>query len=388
MPADTRRAPARWSFEDADGHSSQGEGEAAIDDAGIGVGPVRVAFLDADSLAAAGHAIELGLWPAGRLTISGLGRRFETFAAELRKARNRARVAGLLAHAPSPPETFEGDVLTAGPASPVEAQVYSSHVTFVTGDSDPWQLPLGALQQIESRDDPPAVALVTASGSTVVGGLGRRRDAFLRAVTEARDAQARTLADYTGRPGFADGLGRPGSRVTGFDYLLERCSSAERHAGARRIVALASGGEPRIGFVELLDPDGDSLRARAELPKPWASFLLVPIGDRVVFELLAGPTAATYLFEGEIESVNRDLQQLHFRRAALALTAAEAELTPDNPHRLALRRLAPLQRLRATTRGRIVHAENWGAALEQALAERGPGGVLMADRQPVALEGK
>jgi hypothetical protein len=87
-----------------------------------------------------------------------------------------------------------------------------------------------------------------------------------------------------------------------------------------------------------------------------------------VLEILAGPGAATYVFRGEIGAVSRDLQALHFRRAPLALTPQQAEVTPANPHRLALRRLEPLIRLRACTTARIVHNEGWAAALTQALA--------------------
>ena len=86
------------------------------------------------------------------------------------------------------------------------------------------------------------------------------------------------------------------------------------------------------------------------------------------YQILAGPAAATYLFRDEIEAVNRDLQQLHFRRAPLALTADEAELTPSNPQRLALRRLEPLQRLRSSTTARLIHNEGWQNALRGALA--------------------
>ena len=49
------------------------------------------------------------------------------------------------------------------------------------------------------------------------------------------------------------------------------------------------------------------------------------------------------MFDSSPDAVNRNLQLLHFRRAGLALIAAQAELTPDSPLRLALRRLAPLQ---------------------------------------------
>src|SRR6185436_755076 len=144
---------------------------------------------------------------------------------------------------------------------------------------------------------------------------------------------------YTGRDGFADGQGVPRGALEGFDYLLERSSSPERLTGAKALLALAAGGEPRLGYAQLLDPDSETVEARAPLPHHWASFLLVPVGPRVVLEILAGPSAATYVFEGDIADISRDLQQLHFRRAQLALSEAHAAITPDNAHRLALRKL-------------------------------------------------
>ena len=110
------------------------------------------------------------------------------------------------------------------------------------------------------------------------------------------------------------------------------------------------------------------MQSPSQLPPNWAAFLLAPIGSVTVLEILAGPSAATYVFRGEIDKVNRDLQLLHFRRAPLALTAEQAQLTPDNPHRLALRRLDPLQRLRSITVGRLVHTAGWEAALRDQLS--------------------
>jgi hypothetical protein len=81
---------------------------------------------------------------AGRLVLTELGRRFDTFTRALRLARNQARVAGLLAHGPAMPEVFDGAMLSSGSAQPVELQVYPTHITIVPGDSDPWQLPFGA----------------------------------------------------------------------------------------------------------------------------------------------------------------------------------------------------------------------------------------------------
>lgn len=369
MNDDTRRARAQWRLEDARGASlGHGEAEAVIDGDGLHVGTVSAAFLDADELRAADYRIELGLWPSGRLSLSALGRRFDTFAASLRSARNRARVAGLLAHAPAPPEVFSGTLLQSAAAEPVELLVFATHLTIVPDAGDPWQIPLGALDDVSLVEDPPGVALLAADAHTRIGGLGRRRDTFRASVLGQRDAQAQLLARYTGRRGFADGLGLPRDRVSDFEALLGHCSSPERLEGAQRLLGLASGDEPRIGFVQLLDRDAELLQARVELPENWASFLLVPVRDRVAFEILSGPSAATYVFEGRIDALNRDLQQLHFRRAALALSDAAAVITPENPHRLALRRLVPLQRLRAATRARVIHDERWSDALGSALA--------------------
>jgi hypothetical protein len=98
----------------------------------------------------------------------------------------------------------------------------------------------------------------------------------------------------------------------------------------------------------------------------------------VACELLAGPAAATYVFRGAVDDVNGSLQLLHFRRAPLALTAEQAELTLDNPYRLALRRLEPLQRLRASMVGRIIHNDGWKDSLHEVLATESESAIIPA----------
>jgi hypothetical protein len=214
--------------------------------------------------------------------------------------------------------------------------------------------------------------LETDATPTVIGLLGRRRDAFHASVAERLEQQRRLLAELTGQPGFADGRGVPQGSIHGFDRLLERHTAPERVTCVSALLAAADA-EPRLGFVQLLDPDAEALQSPTALPEHWAAFLLVPTGALVVLEILAGPAAATYVFKGEIEAVNRDLQALHFRRSPLALTDEQAVVTPVNPHRLALRRLAPLQRLRACITARIIHTEGWAKALRSALGlEGGP----------------
>ena len=367
MSSDVRRAPAAYVLRGT-AAAQQGEGEAVIGDDALSVGPVTVSFLDADALRAADYRIEMDLWPSGRLEPSQLGRRFDTFRAALARARSQARVAGLLAHGIEMPEVFGGALLDGRTASAAEFQIYATHLTVVPEGADPFQVPHGALTGVAVSDDPPSVVLETTGGRTVAGQLGRKRDAFRDAVSKRRDAQARLLEALTGVAEFADGLALPGSRVRGFDALLSRVTAAERAEGAATLMGAAKGGEPRLGFAQLLDPDAEAVQPATPLPENWAAFLLVPVGKVAAFEVLAGPSAATYVFEGDPDTVGRDLQALHLRRGPLALTDKEAELTPANPYRLALRRLEPLARLRKATRARVIHIEGWAEALKRALA--------------------
>lgn len=367
MIAEGRRARASFALSDTNAAVVQsGEAEAVIGDDALSVGPVTVSFLDADSLSAADYRIELSLWPGGRLVLTQVGRRFDTFAQELRRVRSQARVAGLLAHGITMPEVFSGAVLSDGGQRPSEFQVYDTHVTVVPIDGDPWQLPLGAMTAVRAQQEPPGVALETTAGLTMLGQLARRREACHAAIVERREAQRRLLAELTGQSGFTDGWGVDRTAVRGFEQLLNRFTAPERASCSSALRAAATA-DPRLGFVQLLDPDSEGLRSPAPLPENWAVFLLVPAGSLTVLEILAGPAAATYVFRGEMNAVNRDLQLLHFRRAPLALTAEQAELTPGNPHRLALRKLEPLRRLRSTTVARLIHNDGWADALRAVL---------------------
>jgi hypothetical protein len=340
---------------------------ALIGDDGLSVGPVSISFLDADALRAADYTIKLDLWPEGRLVLTQLGRRFDRFTGELRRVRNQCRVAGLLAHGITLPEVFPGAVLNDAATRPADLHVYDTHVTIVPEEGDPWQVPLGAVSAVSAAEDPPVVKLQSDAAATTIGLLARRRDEFHRAVSRRMGEQQRVLAELTGQPGFADGRGVARARIRGFDGLVERFTAQDRVSCANALLAAAKG-EPLLGFVQLLDPDAEAIQSPTALPANWAAFLLVPIGALVVLEILAGPSAATYVFKGQVEVVNRDLQALHFRRAPLALTEQQAKVTPANPHRLALRRLEPLQRLRACTTARLVHNEGWAESLRSALS--------------------
>jgi hypothetical protein len=364
--AEPRRAAAAFELLDATGNVRRaGDGEALIGDDALSVGAVTVSWLDADRLTAADYRLELHLWPEGRLVLRQLGRRFDTFVHELRRVRNQARVAGMLAHGVTMPDVYEGAIL--GPeVRPAELQVYDTHVTVVPEDDDPWQVPLGAVTSVREEGEPPGITLVTPASLTTFGRLGRQREACLAAITERRDAQQHMLAELTGNAGFSDGRGLRPTEVSDFTGLVERFTAPERAPCARTLLDEARA-DPRIGFVQLLDPDREGLQPAAPLPGNWAVFLLVPVGAGTVLEMLAGPSAATYVFRDEIDAVNRDLQLLHFRRAPLALSEEQATISADNPHRLALRKLEPLKRLRPAIVARIIHNERWTSATHDTL---------------------
>src|SRR5689334_2562822 len=129
---DARRAAATYARLDGAGRVvEEGSGTALVDAERLHVGPLVAAHLDADALRIADHRLTIDLWPSGQLVIAGLGRRFDSFARALAQARNRARVAGLLAHGLSAPEIFDGAVLDATRHGRAEIHVYDTHVTIV-----------------------------------------------------------------------------------------------------------------------------------------------------------------------------------------------------------------------------------------------------------------
>ena len=367
---ETRKARAVYALYDAGGGiAASGEADAEAGDEALTVGSVALNWLDADTLRAAGYSVTLDRWPAGRLVLSQLGRRFEAFAAAAREARDRARVAGLLAHGLDEPLPFSGAVLEPAPVREARLLLYATHLTVVPKEDEPFQVPYGAIAGLHMDSARHAVALETTGGSILLGQLGRRIDAFHSALGAGRGAQAKRLGDLTGETVFADGQGVSRSALNRVDELARAFAAPERAAGLPALLGPADPPQAvRFGFVELLDLDERLAPAARGLPEHLASFLLVPVRGHVVLEILAGPSAATYVFSGDVEEINRDLQALHFRRRPLALSGKEAELTTSNPYRLALRKLPALQRLRAATCARLNHGSGWEAALAKAIS--------------------
>lgn len=373
---ETRRALCTFETEGLTGASGSGDGEALVDDDGLSVGGVRVEFLDVDAFTDERRVLSLGLHPCGQLRLSMLARRHETFSRALGEARDAARVRGLLAHGLGVPDRFDGTLLEPGPARDARLLVWPTHVTVIPAGGDPFQIPLGSVDEVRFVEGTWEVVLATGAGEFHFGRLARRTDAFARAVREVRSAMLERCARASGTRLFADGRPVPAKELgAAFERLLVSFSAPERLDGARQIVKRAGLDSCALGLAELLDPDDEGLAAKVELPENTAAFLLAGTGGLAVLELLSGPSAATYVFRGTTAAVAGDLAAIHFRRRALALTAAEVNGLAGRPYRLALRRLEPLKRLRAATAARLIHDEGWGEALARALSKTSPTGT-------------
>ena len=350
--SETRKATGTWRFTDSAGSVTAGEAAAlVIGDDAVSAGPRSVAYLDADRFAVLDRTIELTVHPSGRLVLSMLGRRHDTFVATLREAWLTRRVAGMLAHGIEAPTSFRGVVV--GPAPlPAQLLLFTTHLTVAPDDGDPWQIPLGAVTSVRHDADDWTIDIAAYGEVFRFGQLARQTSAFARAVDDGVTKSRAALGAENESSLFSDGAGVPASKLPAFTSLLERWSSPERLEAAKAIAAKA--GDPRIGLVKIVDIDGGMLAANDPLPGNVAAFLLAPLGSRVVVEILSGPSAATYVFDGDVDAINRDLQQLHFRRRPLQLSDAELA-SQESDYRLAARKLEPLRRLRAAARDRILH---------------------------------
>jgi hypothetical protein len=218
---ETRRAICLFETEGLSGASRSGQGEALVDDDGVGVGGVRIEFLDADTLTDERRVLTLGLHPSGQLRLSMLARRHATFAKALAEARDSARVRGLLAHGLGVPERFDGAILEPGPARDARLLVWPTHVTVVPAGSDPIQIPLGSVAEVRFVEGTWEVVLATETGAFHFGRLARRTDAFARSVQKARAAMLELCARASGTRLFADGRPVPAKDLgSDFERLL------------------------------------------------------------------------------------------------------------------------------------------------------------------------
>jgi len=373
---EARRATGAYQLDGRSGEGAgrSGEGAIEISDAGVTAGPIAVELLDVESIIEAERVLTLTLWPEGELRLWHLARRHDTFTTALGDAWVKARVTGMLAHGVAAPERFDGALVEPEPGRPARLLVYATHLTVAADGLEPFQIPFGAMTDLSFKEDAWRIVVDTTAGRFAFGQLARRSEQLFRTLAGAAEAQERRLAQATGLDVFADGTGVPASRLHGFDAHLGRLCAPERLEGARWLASRA-GAAARLGVVELLDPDSEGLAAAVPLPSNLATFLIAPVGEHVVLELLSGPSAATYVFgagadpqgSGAADAIEADLRALHFRRGPLALAGDDVAGPSGRPYRLALRKLEPLRRLRAATVARVVHTQGWRGALESLL---------------------
>ena len=114
--------------------------------------PFDVEFLDVDAVRSADYAIELTLWPEGRLALQKLGRLWESFAAALLDARDEAALHGVLAHGLAEKARFEGAIADAEPLVSAWLRVYPTHLAAIPRGGLPIQIPWGAVEEIRLEE--------------------------------------------------------------------------------------------------------------------------------------------------------------------------------------------------------------------------------------------
>jgi hypothetical protein len=253
-------------------------------------------------------------------------------------------------------------------AAPAELFIFPTHLTVAPAAGDARQIPLGAVRSVRHNQELWAIDVEAWDRTIRFGQLARLTGTFAATLSEAVANSRAELGAQRQSPLFADGLGVPSSRLPAFEQLLEGWSAPERFEGVKAIVARTT--DARLGLVKLVDSDDELLAARDPLPANVAAFVLAPIGPRVALEVISGPSAATWVFEGDIDAIAHDLQILHYRRRPLVLSDAEMA-SPTSDYRLAARRLEPLRRPRAARRGRIFHDGAWEAKVLAALPAGG-----------------
>ena len=180
------------------------------------------------------------------------------------------------------------------------------------------------------------------------------------------------LAKYTSRSGFADGVGMPRDRISGFDALLDAAAAPERLDGARCILAAPTAAS-RASASSSCSIRTRSQQAavaacrrtgRASCSCRWASascwrFSLARRRD-VRFRgrhrhREPRPAATAFPTRGPRDDAERRPRSRRTTRTASRSGGSQ-----------------PLQRLRAATRARVVHDSRWAEALNDVLV---PGGL-------------
>lgn len=313
-------------------------------------------YVDMDTVRVDGYTIDVGMHPSGTVRIAALGPRHDAFLTDLDRARSRARRAALLQWTGTA-ELASFQQAPAGPDDvPVTIHLFDDGFTVEPRNGTPELVPFGLLDRMD-RDGYRITFVRSGLPPVTVLRLGPRTDEFCQRVERGRAAQRQAVAEaygalddrlrgYTAPNGWAVTAEQAG----GFGgALADAFAAGERSEEMSVLAGLAHGGL-RYGLA--LQPEG---------PMP---FVLAAGGSRVAVESAGSDQArATYVFATtDLDALNTALIMISFRREALYLP-------PDRLGRwsLAARTLPVVQWARSVFAARIVHDENWAAAIGGAL---------------------
>lgn len=323
---------------------------------GLDTGGRSLDWVEMDGVAVRGHAVELAMYDEPPVTITMLGPRFDTFVAELTKARSRARRAALLQWTGTP----EIAAFTQSPASggdtPVGIHVFADGFTVEPWSGVPELVPFALVSDV-IRDGYRIVFRRRGLGDVTVSRLGPRTDEFLavvhRCLLDEHDAMAAAFADFDDRlSGFSapNGWAVAPEQARAFGgALVDAFGAGTRAAEVAQLAGLAAGGM-RYGMS--LQPSG---------PMP---FLLAVGRTTIAVESVESDEArATYVFAtADVDALNRGLIMVSFRREAIHLPTAVL-----GRWSLAARTLPVVGWMRSALAARVIHDENWADRISAAL---------------------
>ncbi len=322
----------------------------------LDVGGRRLPYVEMDAVAIEGHRIELGMHPSGSTRLSGLGPRTDAFVADLVAARSAARRAALL-HWTGTPEIAHFRQAVAGPGQlPVEIHVFSDGFTVEPPVGTAELVPYALVDRI-AKDGYTTTFHLRGIASVTVRRLGPRTDEFHLVIERCRAEQ---------RAALADAYGALDDRLRGFaapDGWAVTADDAGVFGGA--LAEAFRGGERSVEMTTLAELATGGMRYGITIAPGGAMPFVLAVGAHATAVEAAGDESAraTYVFATtDADALNRALILTSFRREALYL--------PENRlgrWSLAARTLPAVRWARSVFAARIVHDENWPAAILSAL---------------------
>ncbi|MFO0580694.1 MAG: hypothetical protein U0229_00330 [Anaeromyxobacter sp.] len=396
----TPGAPDEW----GEGLLVLGEGELSLTSpAGLAL---RIPLATLGDVEARDLVLHLALPGGARLELSHLGRRFDAAARALTERRRAHLDASLLLAEDGAAEADHGVVARRAPGGAEEPgrtaalRPQRTSLAVLCEGERPFVLPYGEVRDVAFDEGRYAVVLERWDGGALVCSmLGKRTDAFRRAVTERLGAlavrSARALAALAPAlpPGQVRALaaalrdGVPASRAEveaaapgAWDAVWTRSFAGGRRPYADALAARAAGRWLCVKEVEAPSAGAPPVAAEGATLPPECDgrrlLHLFEVGRAIVAEAPGSEDVATYAFRAgpepaaRVRGLCRAFAAVQFRREPIHLSD-EALLSGEHARYREVAALVPeLGEARAAFLGRAIHAslDAWTAGLEEALA--------------------